>query len=298
LQAPPAFKRLCDIIIVFALSHNSIPLCLVLSFPPPHELKEMASQLPLNSAAPEFVEGVPAHKTINLDTIVLPENTEIKVLEGNDAKSLGQLKDQAVSTLQKTVQSADTLSACCRDIAIVTVTNLETHEVLRKQVNNKRRALHYLDEGNKLIQTHKVCPSQQTCNGDCGFPHKPTADGSVPEIPAMHNYAKATSMDVVLFNILRENHSKDTKTIANSTVSDLKKAGGNRESLVAFNESVSVISGKVNDNIASISKCLTFTKTLSQKILELAQENGKLDSDIQQAKKIRYKLKQSVVPSS
>lgn len=259
----------------------------------------MASQSSFDATASEFKEGMSTHNT--LDTIVLPENTNTKVLdECNDGKTLLQLKDQAVSTLQETVKSADTLSGCCHKIAAVTVTSLKTHEALRDQVNDKRRLLYFLTEGNKLFQTNKVCPSQKKCNGLCGFPHKPAADGSVPEIPAMpkDKYVKGTSMDADLFDILTTDHLKKTKTIANLSMSDLKKAGGDRKSLVAFNESVSVICGKVNANIASISKCLTFTKNLSHKILELTLANGKLDADIQQARKIRHELKQSVVPSS
>lgn len=249
----------------------------------------MASQLPYNSAAPEFVAGASGHNS--LDNISLPAK-DTTVLEVDDDKSLQMLKDQAVSTLQRTVKSADTLSACCRKIGAVTITNLETHENLRKQVNDKRRELYYLTEGNKMIETLNVCPRQKTCNGNCGIPH--TADGSVPEIPAMHKdkYVKATVMDQHLFAILTKDHLCATKTIANSTVSDLQKAGGNRESLVVFNKSVSEICDEVNTNIASISTCLQFTQTLSQKNLDLAKENGKLEGDIKQARQIRYKLKQ------
>lgn len=253
----------------------------------------MASQSPYNSAAPEFVPGVSEHNP--LDNISLPAK-DTTVLEVDDDKSLQMLKDQAVSTLQRTVKSAGMLSACKRDIAAVTITNLETHEHLRKQVNEKRRRSYYLIKGNEMIQTLKVCPRQQTCNGDCGVPHNPTADGSVPEIPAMpkDNYVKATVMDQRLFAILTKDHSGDTKTIANSIVSNLKKAGGNRESLVVFNKSVSEICDEVNTNIASTSECLKFAIPLSQKNLELTLENGKLDKDIQEANRYRWNLKKSL----
>jgi hypothetical protein len=253
----------------------------------------MASQTSLSVSATEFKEGMPTHTT--LANVVLPVQTDTTVLEC-DGKTLLQLKDQAVSTLTDAVKSAGTLSNCCRDIASVTTTSLQTFETVRGDVNQKRRKLYFLEQGNEVIKQFNVCSQQKTCNGECGFPHKPKADGSVPEIPAMpkNKYVNNVVMQPELFAILTKNYSGDIKTIANSTVSDLKKAGGDRDSLCAFNASVAAICGEVNANIVSISTCLKFTKTLSQKILDLTKENSKLDADIKQANQEKFRLRKSL----